>query len=165
METASRLALHQLEAGKWVASGYTQPNTPVDAIPTHHWHFLVPNFERSSAEGHGLAYYGIRCFSAEDYEQIMGHRFADHPRNRPQLVSDSTTSTGLPGRPGSSHLVRQELARRFAAGHVEPTLRGEATWLRAWLVREHPNAHPITVKSLENAIRQQYRQAAGKATK
>ncbi len=67
--------------------------------------------------------------------------------------------TGVPGRPGSRHLVLEEFRKRAAASSLEGTLAGEARAIVAWLHANHPNAHPLTQKSAENLLREEYRAA------
>ena len=68
-------------------------------------------------------------------------------------------STGLPGRPGSSHLVTREFSQRVTEGDLEPTLREQARALEKWVKDTHPDAAPITVKTIENKVRVAYRNA------
>jgi len=73
--------------------------------------------------------------------------------------------TGTPGRPGSQHLVLDEFKRRAAKGRHEPTLAQESVVLSKWLAQVHPKAHPMKPRSVENAIRVQYRRAWDKKPK
>ncbi len=66
-------------------------------------------------------------------------------------------STGAPGRPTSRHLVANELKRRALAGTLEPSLAKEARHLSAWLAAAHPEAPAMSQKSVENALRSDYK--------
>jgi hypothetical protein len=68
-------------------------------------------------------------------------------------------ATGAPGRPTSMHLVHPEHQRRLDARQAEQTLSAEAAALAAWLKKTHPNAPPLTVKTIENNIRDRHREA------
>ena len=73
--------------------------------------------------------------------------------------------TGAPGRPSSMYLVEQEHRRRFQRGvaqtHVAPEARELAEWFRA----KHPNAPPLTAKTIENKIRSAHRQRVAERSK
>ncbi len=66
-------------------------------------------------------------------------------------------ASGLPGRPTSALLFQEELEARHRRGELAPSLRREAEYLMDWLAREHPQAHPVTAKTVENRIRARYR--------
>ncbi len=66
-------------------------------------------------------------------------------------------STGAPGRPSSRHLVANELKRRALAGTLEVSLANEARHLSAWLAAAHPEAPAMSQKSIENALRPDYK--------
>lgn len=68
-------------------------------------------------------------------------------------------ATGAPGRPTSMHLVHPEHQRRLDAGEAEQTLSAEAAALAAWLKKVHPSAPSLTVKTIENNIRERHRDA------
>ncbi len=79
-----------------------------------------------------------------------------------QLVSRPSNATaiyetGVGGRPTSRHLFVPKLAERATTHQMEPSLAREAAWLHAWLLCEHPGAPPATVKTIEEAIRADYR--------
>jgi hypothetical protein len=65
--------------------------------------------------------------------------------------------TGAAGRPTSAHLVKAEFERRAAAGEVCERCRDEAIVLIEWLKKEHPDAAPMTPKTVENRIRAEFR--------
>lgn len=61
--------------------------------------------------------------------------------------------TGAPGRPTSTHIIKQEAERRIAQGEVLPTLKGEADYLSEWLSSSHKEAAPMTGKVIRDKIR------------
>lgn len=65
--------------------------------------------------------------------------------------------TGAAGRPTSSHLVEQEMRRRAANGSLAPRLSKETEYLETWLRKTHPGCPRMTQKTIENAIRKEYR--------
>ena len=68
-------------------------------------------------------------------------------------------ATGAPGRPTSMQLVHPEHQRRLDAGAAERALSAEAAALAAWLKKTYPNAPSLTVKTIENNIRERHREA------
>ncbi len=72
----------------------------------------------------------------------------------------SSEGTGAPGRPSKGiHLIKAEFDRRTRNNPLKTTLREEATELRSWYLQEHPSKQPPTVKTIENHLRESYRQA------
>jgi hypothetical protein len=61
--------------------------------------------------------------------------------------------TGAPGRPSSKHLVEPEAQRRLNAGEYPKTLAEFAKQLAKWLRQSHPEAAPMTEKTICNAVR------------
>lgn len=80
-------------------------------------------------------------------------------------VSSQPLRTGAPGRPTSRHLVEQEFKVRANAGRLEDTLADEAAFLSRWLQETHPNAAPMTERTVQNSIRVAYRQQRSASTK
>jgi hypothetical protein len=71
--------------------------------------------------------------------------------------------TGLPGRPSTWWLVEGEVRRRFSLDDQAP--KKTAEWARVmleWLRREHPNAPPVTEKTLRNKLAGLLRQLKAK---
>ncbi|MEP9354868.1 hypothetical protein ABLE93_14865 [Xanthobacter sp. KR7-65] len=64
--------------------------------------------------------------------------------------------TGAPGRPTSRHLVRSEMHQRHMRGEMFLKLSYEAKYLEGWL-EKIPNAHPMTARTIENALRAEFR--------
>lgn len=65
--------------------------------------------------------------------------------------------TGVPGRPTAIHFVITEFERRAAQNQCEKTLTREAQTLAAWYRRHHPEAPILSRKTIENRLRQPYR--------
>ena len=71
----------------------------------------------------------------------------------------SDMRTGVPGRPAlSAQLISDELERRGAEGALEATLRAQAKVLIAWLTETSPKHARPTLKTVENRIRDRYRE-------
>ena len=66
--------------------------------------------------------------------------------------------SGAPGRPTSMHLVETEFDARCARSEVASSLAEEARYLADWLRSAHPNAPPLTDKTIKNNLRAAYRQ-------
>jgi hypothetical protein len=64
-----------------------------------------------------------------------------------------------PGRPTSKDLYLQELEARIKAGEVAPSLQAEATYLKNWLEKNHPNARRSALSTIRNNIRKRYNEA------
>lgn len=74
----------------------------------------------------------------------------------PEQTADGASAiyrTGAPGRPTSVALLRKELARLAAAGRTWPTKDACSKELSAWLAKEHPEAPPMTQKTILNKLR------------
>ena len=69
------------------------------------------------------------------------------------LVKDAFIyRTGLPGKPSSWWLVEEEVRRRFTPDQAPMKTAEWARAMREWLRREHPNAPPVTEKTLTNKL-------------
>ena len=66
--------------------------------------------------------------------------------------------TGAPGRPSSMYLVEAEFEARCKRGEVADTLRTESEYLASWLRTSHPGVPPLTPKTIQNRLREKYRQ-------
>ena len=80
-------------------------------------------------------------------------------RNSAENVSEYRT--GAPGRPSSSQLVAGELDRRIAAGIRSANMKQEAELLADWLRNTHPNAPPMTAKTIRNKFSKELRGHVG----
>jgi hypothetical protein len=111
-------------------------------------------FERfETAEGGALLRFAVDrlhpFFDPLDLTQV----FSSNCSGMAVTGLEQRLTTGAPGRPGSKHLVDEEFKRRAATGEAEETLSSEASYLSKWLTRAYPQYPPMTVKSVENAIR------------
>jgi hypothetical protein len=66
--------------------------------------------------------------------------------------------TGVAGRPTSIPIVRREMRRRAANGHLLSSLTAEVRALLQWLEENHPDAAPLTQKTAANALRDEYKE-------
>ena len=78
-------------------------------------------------------------------------------------TQEPAVRSGLPGRPTSKHLVEQEFERRIKAGEVAPSLQAEATYLKDWLEKNHPDAPSSGLSAIQNNIRERYNEAKCRA--
>ena len=58
-----------------------------------------------------------------------------------------------PGHKRSQHLIEAEAYRRIMSGEAPATLNEFAQQLLDWLRQSYPEASPITLATVENAIR------------
>ncbi|WP_436642715.1 hypothetical protein [Microbaculum sp. FT89] len=66
--------------------------------------------------------------------------------------------TGAPGKPSSMHLAEAEFTRRCERGEVAETVTRESEHLASWLKQVHPDAPPLTAKTIKNRIAAPYRE-------
>jgi hypothetical protein len=69
----------------------------------------------------------------------------------------ATYTTGAPGRPSSWHLVEPEAKRRMKEKKVPETLGEFACSLAEWLSNAHPEAARLKPKTIENKLREAWR--------
>jgi hypothetical protein len=82
----------------------------------------------------------------------------DPAEDAPNRNAKPFMPTGAPGRPSRGmHVVRAEFDRRRTGGECEPSLRQEATALQRWFHQHYPDAGTLTVKTIENNIRADYK--------
>jgi hypothetical protein len=73
-------------------------------------------------------------------------------------------TTGVQGRPSKSrHIIEAEFARRVEAGQIEQSLSQQSLVLAAWFKTNHPDKPHPTAKTIENNLRDAYREAARNA--
>ncbi len=72
-------------------------------------------------------------------------------------ISDVSDRTGVAGRPTSRHLVIAEYLRRHEAGVALTAIGEEARALEAWLPSTHPGLARMTARTIETAIRPEFR--------
>ena len=73
--------------------------------------------------------------------------------------------TGGPGRPTSMHLVELEHRDRWQRDVAQTRVAHEARELAEWFRAKHPNAPPLTAKTIENKIRFAHRQRVAERSK
>jgi hypothetical protein len=73
--------------------------------------------------------------------------------------------TGAPGRPSSMYLVEEEHRRRFQRGVAQTHVASEARDLAEWFRAKHPDAPPLTARTIENKIRSEHRQRVAERSK
>jgi hypothetical protein len=84
----------------------------------------------------------------------------------PSLEPIVTYYSGAPGRPTSMPLVEIEMERRAKTGEMnKSSLRQEAFALVEWLTTMHPQAHPLTDKSIQNTLAEKWRALGGVSRK
>jgi hypothetical protein len=74
-------------------------------------------------------------------------------------TQEPAVRSGLPGKPTSKHLYLQKLAARIETGEVASSLEREATFLKDWLKKTHPEAPSSGLSAIKNNIRKSYNQA------
>lgn len=72
-------------------------------------------------------------------------------------VSEVSDRTGVAGRPTSRHLVVAEYRRRHEAGVALLQIGAEAKALVGWLSATHPGLAKMTARTIETAIRPEFR--------
>jgi hypothetical protein len=73
--------------------------------------------------------------------------------------------TGAPGRPSSMHLVEREYRARADRGDTKVSISAEAKALSDWLRITHPDAPPLTPKTIANRLRHEHHERMRKAQK
>ena len=101
---------------------------------------------------------GVRVFAVEPVPAATAlaaaavtTRVADEP------ASPEIDRTGVAGRPTSRQFVEREHERRMVSGEAHGSVAGEAEHLARWLKQHHPDAPPMTAKTIENTIRAAHR--------
>ena len=74
-----------------------------------------------------------------------------------RTIPEVSDRTGVAGRPTSRHLVIAEYLRRYEAGVALTAIGEEARALEAWLPSRHPGLARMTARSIESAIRPEFR--------
>ena len=64
----------------------------------------------------------------------------------------------MPGHPSAKHLYLAELQRRHLAGEMDRSVGAEARALHSWFKANHPERNPGAERSIENNIRDRYRE-------
>lgn len=71
---------------------------------------------------------------------------------------DARTHTGMAGRPSSKHLYIDEMEARASRGELSERVSYEAKYLMDWLKIRHPDLNCGKQRSIENSIRERFRQ-------
>jgi hypothetical protein len=104
----------------------------------------------------------------ELFDIRVGQKMTPAPSPTPQPVQQATPlavsqppdlTSGAPGRPSSMHLVETEFERLCTAGTLAPSLKEQSRLLEGWFRRQHPEKPPMTAKTIENRLRDRFRQA------
>jgi hypothetical protein len=66
--------------------------------------------------------------------------------------------TGAPGRPTKGmHVIKAKFQQRCRNDTCLPMVSKEAAWLEQWFKEEYPTAQPLSAKTIETGIRDDYR--------
>lgn len=83
----------------------------------------------------------------------------DEPKDEEApLLLPQKQSPSFPGRPSIMAAVEQEMRRRASAGELLPSLRQESAYLSEWARLNHHGQQTPTAKTIENALRNLYRE-------
>ena len=155
-----RTAFHKrFQSGEIVATGYVKPANIADnrrVIPADKWGILKPDFRNSTASGGGMEIIHVIVHPPGSEVLAISGELAvaeQAATNRSPL-----THSGMVGRPTAKHLYPDELERRAKAGIMCGKLAAESRELHNWLQQSHPEINPGTPKTIENNIRDRYRQ-------
>jgi len=80
-------------------------------------------------------------------------------------LNAETYRSGLPGKPTSRNLIKDEYLARIRRGETENTITLQAKVLASWLKQNHPKAPSATPKTIANVIRQEFRSHTNNARK
>jgi hypothetical protein len=122
--------------GELVAYAQTDaPFGPWRAIPAGSWRNLrITDIRRGQVLGPNVDMVGLHVLEAA--------------KNITPVVR-----TGMQGRPKKgAHFIMAEFERRLAAKQIMPSRRGEAEWLLAWFLANHPDKEPPTAKTIYNKL-------------
>jgi hypothetical protein len=92
-----------------------------------------------------------------------------HDLPPPSWWTDATNKTplvhqtGAPGRPTSMHLVEAEYRARWDRGEAKTSIGAEAELLAEWLQKKHPDAPPLTPKTIANRLRHEHSERIAKS--
>lgn len=101
---------------------------------------------------------GVRVFAVEPVPSATAAAAAAVTAEvADQPASSEIDRTGVAGRPTSRQFVEREHERRMVSGEAHGSVAGEAEHLAMWLKQHHPDAPPMTAKTIENTIRAAHR--------
>lgn len=139
----------------WLQSGAATASSATGEIPRPEWSRYEIDWWRSEL-GPSLdpSRYGSIFIDRE--------RLALLAKGAPEAVKSPSAEvdpyrTGLPGPRSGIPLVLAEHRQRLAAGEAETSVTAEANYLCRWFAKNHPNAPPLSTKTIENRIREQHR--------
>jgi hypothetical protein len=140
-------ALHDEGWAEWLARGRVPP-APSRLLPDPDYdaaykayleNFSLPRPERKYRP------YGI----LDTYEH---KRFLISERELDRWLGRMESRTGAPGRPSSMDIVLREAERRKETGKRAASKQAEAEALAIWLRETHPEAPPLTAKTIRNRL-------------
>lgn len=162
---------HGGERGVWFAVGRRGPDTEQEIIPKRYWSFLKFDIEDGSASTDELKFSGIQCLMAEGipdgheiFQTIDEAQRLSIPAPTPARSNTADEPIELnrsdfPGRPSSSSLIHTEFFERVGRDQIEISLAEQARVLSKWLSKEYPRAPRATPKTIENSLRDDYKEA------
>jgi hypothetical protein len=135
---------------------FQTPMASLQQLPADVWPILeIVDWQNGIARDlQNVLYYSIHAASARQQTND------DLPEEE---SSPPIYRTGAPGKPTSMHLVEAEFRARCDRGEAKPTIGDEAEILAEWLRRTHPNAPPLTPKTVKNQLRAAHREWRDKA--
>jgi hypothetical protein len=71
---------------------------------------------------------------------------------------DHSEGPSFPGRPSLNRAIVQELRERAQAGQLKATVAAQSEDLKLWVDQKHPGVQTPTARTIENIIRQEFRQ-------
>lgn len=158
------------EQGRWFALGRRAPDACAEIIPKRYWGFLKLDIQDSTASGGEYRFFGISCMRAEwipSRHPIIDVISEAQMLERPDLET-ANTRTIKPnadrpkrkgrGRPTSMAIVRKEFYRRVSQNEIECTITEESHSLADWLARTRPRAKELVAKTIENNLRDEYKE-------
>jgi hypothetical protein len=128
-------------------------------IVTLYWDHSSTNFADEFETPN--SYWDIRVYRVDIEREFLatqaqGEQLPVRGLERP-MPDKEINRTGVAGRPTSKHLVARQMGLRAAKSLLSDSLAAEARALFKWLETAHPSAPAMTVKTIENAIRHDYR--------
>ena len=126
-------------------------------VDDEHWR---QGFNDSLQTRHGAKWSHLMALKSD----VLRH-WPFSSREHENHTAPSVTKTGAPGRPSSMHLVEREYLARAARGDTNASIGEEAKVLCDWLQSAHPDAPPLTAKTIANRMRHEHRERMRKAQK
>lgn len=130
--------LQRIERGELIAYGCRTGGKP-EIIHSYMLDDAQPDYTNNRLTCCGTVFFSIRVLTKE-------------------LEPPQVYQSGVSGRPTSRSLIVVEMERRHGAGLLEESLAKEAAELSTWLQATHPQAPQMIPKTIEEAIRTEYRE-------